>query len=452
MPRYPQRVLLVHPGVNGSPVGRYYPPWGILCVAEHLRRAGIEVRVADLNGEPMVTAMSDALARHEPTIVGFTGKMGLAAHRLRQAIDTVLEHDRSLPIAVGGPLVSSFPDRRKELWSGVRAVFLGDGERAFTEWVIAGCPEGSFRGKDTVDLDVAGIPSFWDELREYVWPPGHFRNMRVPSVHVASSRGCTGGCRFCYLSNPHQGRRFRWISTERLFEDLDRLSERFGARGFYFVDDCFLDTRRCRLAEIERAQARRGSPYRFGCDVQLRDLDDLDNLGRMHRAGFRCIYVGIEAASARVRSRLGKTRLQRDVGDAVERVMSMGFRVHASIGMGWPGERAREMEETLALIDRLPELPFDAFSYHPLPSVPLTSEARASFGVPTPDPRSEPYEDYCEHIWNYSSIPNERFQEYWVKLIARRNERYKRLCGFSLPGPPSLPSPSRKTRRPRCQA
>jgi radical SAM superfamily enzyme YgiQ (UPF0313 family) len=208
------------------------------------------------------------------------------------------------------------------------------------------------------------------------------------------------------------------------------MSDRLGVTGFYFVDDCFLDRPPKRADRLCELLIERGSPYRIGCDVQIDDLENTELLGRMYKAGFRCFYVGIEAASEAVRRRLGKARISDNLARITERVLDMGYLIRASIGIGWPSETESEMEQTLELIDQMPNLLFDAFRYLPLPGVPLTTYwSRQPYAVRDDLISQMPFEDYSEYNANYSSIPADRFEYFWAEMIKRRDERYRRYFG-----------------------
>jgi radical SAM superfamily enzyme YgiQ (UPF0313 family) len=145
----------------------------------------------------------------------------------------------------------------------------------------------------------------------------------------------------------------------------------------------------------------------------------------MYQAGFRCLYIGLEAASTQVRRRLGKAHPGEPVVDAIRRVLDLGFFLHASVGIGWPGESEEEMSMTLALIDQIPGLAVDAYCYHPLPGTPL-SKHQTAYGA-SPNSCRQPFEDFSEFHRNYSEMPDTVIESLWQELIERRDERYNRL-------------------------
>ncbi|MFD5830517.1 B12-binding domain-containing radical SAM protein [Lentzea sp. NPDC060358] len=423
-----QRVLLVHPGIYTDADPRSFPPWGAISVGHVLRAAGHEVLVLDLNGQDVATALTAALESFDPTVAGFTAKQGLGAVRFREGVDFLARVTPGLPVIAGGPLVSTFPDPESPLWRGVRALVLGDGEDVTARWVgAAERPSGLVHGDEPPNLDAVGIPVWWPGLPSYVHPAESWPGMGVPGLHVASARGCTRRCTFCYLNAHHPDARFRFISARRLYTDLAELSETTSATGFYFVDDCFIDRSQRRAEEFCALNTSDGSPFRYGCDVQLTDLDrHMGLLATMHDAGFRSLYVGVETASAATRKRLGKGSIRRSAVDVLNAALDAGFTIRASIGIGWPGETGADARATLALIDAVPRLAFDAFKYYPLPGTPLGESsywARARTELSPQEYAETAGNDYSEHNANFSEIADADYEALWQEMRLREDER-----------------------------
>jgi radical SAM superfamily enzyme YgiQ (UPF0313 family) len=380
-----------------------------------------------MNGEDISARIGEVLEAFEPTVIGITAKLGNGARRFRAVVKELADRAAGVPIAAGGPLVSSFPDPGLPLWNSVRGLFWGDGEESFPTWVATGCPTTIWpRPAEVANLDSVGIPTWWDGLGEYVWPSDHWPGLAVRAVHVSAARGCTRRCTFCYLNTNYPTRSFRAVSPTRIVADLDRLAARWGVEGFYFVDDCLISPASRHTGHLVALLTSRGSPYRLGCDLQLHELADIPFLRSVYEAGFRSFYVGVEAASAATRRRLGKGRLAADPHTVLRRALDAGFTLRASIGIGWPGESVAQVLETIALIEQLPDLMFDAFRYTPLPLVPLTKHWGAKFKGTGRDGAADIYEDYSEFSRNHSHIADEVIDELWSRMLALEAERRAR--------------------------
>jgi radical SAM superfamily enzyme YgiQ (UPF0313 family) len=432
-----RRIALIHPGVYDAWDPCAFPPWGLLCVGERARQRGWDVSVADLNGLDPASATLQLVEDLKPDAVGFTAKLGRGAFRLRQAVEAIRREHLGIHVVVGGPLVATYPDPTLPLWRGVDALVWGDGEDALIAWAEEGFPSSRLYGPTETDLDTVGIPSWWDGLSEYVHGPEFWPNMGVRAIHVAASRGCTGRCTFCYLNTQYPSHRFRQVSPDRMLADLDRMHEKLDVDGFYFVDDCFIDKPPARVRQLCNALIARGSPYRFGCDIQLRDLEDTELPLMMHRAGFRSLYLGLEAASAVVRHRLGKGLCRGSVEQSIRRTLDLGFVIRASIGIGWPGETTGEIEATLQLIDSIPGLAFDAYRYLPLPGAPLTRLWARRDGKRQELLSAETlgFADYSQYNSDYSDLPAGQLEPLWAELRRREAERLTTYVQGAQPSP-----------------
>ncbi|NUT48511.1 MAG: radical SAM protein [Saccharothrix sp.] len=423
-----ERLLLVHPGIYDDDNPLAFAPWGAITIGHALRKAGHEVLVLDLNGQDLRAALTESLAAFSPTVAGFTAKQGVGARRFRECVDHLNEVAPDLPIVAGGPLVATFPDAASPLWRGVRTLVLGDGEQTLVDWLATpDRPAGLRHGVEPPDLDDVGVPDWWPPLPSYVSPGELWPNMGVPGMHVASARGCTRRCTFCYLNSHHPNARFRFVTAPKLYADLQALHARTGAAGFYFVDDCFIDRTQQRVLDFCARNTADGTPFRYGCDVQLTDLDrHPDLLATMYRAGFRSLYVGVESAAAATRKILGKGSIAQQTGAALDRALDLGFVIRASIGIGWPGETAADARATLALIDAVPRLAFDAYKYYPLPNTPLGERSHWSAARSTMSPEElaeSAGHDYSDHNDNYSEIEDAEYEVLWRELRAREDER-----------------------------
>ncbi|MCF6377991.1 B12-binding domain-containing radical SAM protein [Nocardioides KLBMP 9356] len=433
-------VLLVHPGIYNDFNPLAFPPWGALSVASHLRAHDINTVVADLNGQDIYASMTALLREHAPAVVGFTCKLGLAARRFREAVECVRrERGDDVRIVAGGPLVSTYPDPLHPLWDSVDNLLLGDGESALLTLLTD--PEGANHSAHSeVDLNEVGWGMWWPELGDYVRPAEYWPNMNARGMHVASARGCTRRCTFCYLNTHVPGKRFRYVGAERLFDRLIDLRETFNTTGYYFVDDCFIDRGQHRLNDFIEVNRSHGNPFVYGCDVQLPDLADPATLERMHTSGFRCLYLGIEAASPAVRKSLGKGSVREPVETLVNRALDMGFLIRASIGIGWPGETLEEMKATVDLIGRVDRLAFDAYKFFPLPGTPLGESAywaaRRDMALTKDQLLEDSYADYSEFNANYSGVPDAELEEVWGHMLDLEQSRLAAYAATPMFPPP----------------
>jgi len=129
----------------------------------------------------------------------------------------------------------------------------------------------------------------------------------LPEVNIQGSRGCYGGCTFCYV-NPFYGPESRWRgrSPENIVAEMDEIIEERGRREFYFTDPNFFgpghkgQERALRLASL--LQLRN---VRFGLEARVNDIHD-KTIGALVEAGLRHILVGLESGRDQSLRRMNK--------------------------------------------------------------------------------------------------------------------------------------------------
>lgn len=424
--RASQRALLVHPGVSDSPLALPYAPWGALSLGTALSARGHEVVALDLVGLDARQSIRAAVDDFAPDVVGFTGKMGVAARRMGEMIDEVRSMRPETRIAVGGPLVSAFPDSDLSLWEDVDALFLGQAEASFTHWVDEGCVRSGIVEPEAFDLDAIGIPWHWDQLAAYVMPPRQAPGFSVPTLHVSGARGCTRRCGFCYLSTHLPGAGLNGVSAARLLRDMGEIARATGALGFCYTDDCLVDAGRTRINALSTGLRQLGSPYELGCSIQLSLLKDTALLRQMRDSGFSYLYVGVESANPAVRQRLGKDDAGDEAADVLQNAVDLGFFVQCSVGLGWPGETEAEAVSTLELVRTAPGVLFDAFRFLPLPGTPAFGQLVDS-GLLQVRKTDLPFMDFGDNDLNLTSMDDSTLNHAWAELLRLRDERYLEL-------------------------
>ncbi|MFZ5642860.1 MAG: B12-binding domain-containing radical SAM protein [Bacillota bacterium] len=163
--------------------------------------------------------------------------------------------------------------------------------------------------------------------------------LRLPEINIEGSRGCYGGCTFCYI-NPYYGMgthrqrkgdtppaeecpqfgcrrnvpdseergytRWRGRSPENIIAEIDRLIAETGKRDFYFVDPNFFGPgQQGRERALRLASLLKDRYIRFGIEARVNDIRD-ETIGPLVEAGLRNILVGLESGRDESLKRLNK--------------------------------------------------------------------------------------------------------------------------------------------------
>jgi anaerobic magnesium-protoporphyrin IX monomethyl ester cyclase len=321
------------------------PPLGLLYMAATVRAAGFDVRIVDVGAERISYAGVRA-------IIGATRPwaVGIAAMtlQLQGALDVaklVREHDRRVPIFLGGPHISSdegFVSRHASLFDhGI----TGEAETTFPESLLTlrdgGVVPQLQKGRAPEDPNEIPFPDrTLIDQRRYLRPYSYL-----------VTRKCPFTCSFCSLPAATGKPRFRTVDNlmAEIRADLPR------SKGYFsFSDDTFTLNKKfvrefCQRVVDERLKLR------WRCATRVDVLDE-DLIVGMKKAGCEYIGFGLEAGNERVRQEvIGKGRFSNErIRDIVLACRKHGVVPNAFFMLGNPSETEADLEETADMIMSLP--------------------------------------------------------------------------------------------------
>jgi Fe-S oxidoreductase len=131
--------------------------------------------------------------------------------------------------------------------------------------------------------------------------------LRLPEVNLQGSRGCYGGCTFCYI-NPFygQGSLWRGRTPENIIEEIDELIAKHKVEAFYFTDPNFFGPgERGQQRALRLAALLKPRNIRFGIEARVNDIHD-ETVSVLVEAGLCNILIGLESGSDRSLKRINK--------------------------------------------------------------------------------------------------------------------------------------------------
>jgi radical SAM superfamily enzyme YgiQ (UPF0313 family) len=349
-------VLLINPpwhlrsGNLWKPIASCYPSLALATLAAYLERFGAAVEIVDMQAQG---GTLEQIASSHPDVVGITATTVVAA----QAHAVARQARRSWPaamIVMGGVHPTVAPAETLED-PAVDIVIRGEGELSLLR-LIAGhdprtIPGVVFREGGQVwqhpeldaitDLDALPMPAYHLlPMRLYHPPLGGA--LRWPSISMVTSRGCPGRCTYC---NSARSRKLRFRSAEKVVQEVELLTRRFGIREVGFYDDTFCANRR-RVREICRLLRQREISITWTCMSRI-NYADPETLALMAAAGCHMICYGVESASPDVLLRIRKNLDLDQVAPVVRMTRRVGIRVRLSFMFGNPGETVETMERSI---------------------------------------------------------------------------------------------------------
>jgi radical SAM superfamily enzyme YgiQ (UPF0313 family) len=352
---------------------------GPALIGAHLRNHGHEVELLRIGpSESLVSAV----ARVQTTAPDLLG-LSLTLRQWPRAREVVSEIRSKLEIPViAGGLFPTFAPETVLSAEGFDFVCIGEGEAAARDLLDAlargseGIPpipnirhrngQGPPLRPPIAALDDGPFPAR-DLLDE-----GH------GIVHMVTRRGCPFSCAHCSAGSYRDlygGGYLRDRSPENVLAELRSLGESGGLGYVIFLDDTF--NRRPQWLRRFLPRFRREIGAGFSIHARADGMDS-ETLSLLAESGCRHIVYGVESGSERVRreilNRPGSNealhRVFRETHDA-------GMIVTANFMFGIPGETADDIEQTLALIERLAPDDFGFFRFHPFPGTRLHDRCRA---------------------------------------------------------------------------
>jgi radical SAM superfamily enzyme YgiQ (UPF0313 family) len=335
---------------------RVEPHQGTLALATALEQAGHHPSVIDLAVCPAYLAaelVPDADCYAFPTFTLTYPDTQDFVSKLRPL------HSDALFVA-GGPHASALPELVLEDFD---VAVVGEADEDIVEIADAiadGRPPapGTVRRPKAPDVSQLSIvdPDRFVNLDDY-----HRRVDGEPAVSLVSSRGCPHRCAFC--NSTVLGSKFRPRTLESVEREI-RLHLGRGRHSFRFNDDNFA-ANPGRLRELARRLERLEVAFR--AFVRADDLAGPGVADLLARAGAVHVSVGVESLSDWTLRLMRKRETASEILRGLECACRAGLRVRIYLIVGFPGETAESVKETLEGLVSAPFHEFSIYNFCPYP-------------------------------------------------------------------------------------
>ena len=220
--------------------------------------------------------------------------------------------------------------------------------------------DGSSVRRNPFSLSTGPIRPDFNGLRleDYIWRPDEFMHTLVPEGAPGRERevlmlpvqfiiGCPNRCAFCTAS---AGIRLNAMKPREAVRMLAGLSEEYGTGDFYFLHPTLNISRKYIHALCDEI-------IRLGLDLRWTDCARINHLDRetvtkMRRAGAVRLVIGMETASSRLLSIIGKEVKVEDVEETFRTCHEEGIFTSIEIITGLPQERDGDVQATVDFLGR----------------------------------------------------------------------------------------------------
>jgi anaerobic magnesium-protoporphyrin IX monomethyl ester cyclase len=351
------------------------PDLGLGYLASALREMGHDVSIRDWNIDQSADAFKDVIKRIQPAIVGikvFTKDAAAA----KKTMSIVRESFPSATIIIGGPHPSaSEPGELMEELHECHFAIRGEAEASLPSLLNLIATNHRDTSKGISDEKYREIPGLvWkgingevfsnppslvgdlDRLPLPAWDLLHPQNYRIRmlgstkdhgfTAPIITSRGCPGRCSFCSAYSI-SGKRIRFRSAKRVFQEMKILYDSYNVRKFMFLDNCFTAIRK-NLVELCELIISNDIDIEWDCVCyeKLSNLND-KTLALMYKAGCRMIHIGVESGSQATRVIMNKACDLQEIGEKASLFRKHGIKLCSWFMIGFPQETLRDTLQTI---------------------------------------------------------------------------------------------------------
>jgi anaerobic magnesium-protoporphyrin IX monomethyl ester cyclase len=294
-----------------------------------------------------------------------------------QVIAVIKARHPNLPVIVGGPHVSFEPTHTLKHFSLIDYIAIGEGEKTLTEWLIKIADGAGPSGM----RDVAGL-GFLDESGEPVItsPRAKFTDInelpdpafdllirsnaptgRKAAFPLVCSYGCCFYCTFCAADHGN----YRYMSPERVVNQIKRAQEQFGAEYFAIRDSFWPPSSKwldqfCTLIEEQDIQIQ------FHFETRAGTLT-IDQWERLKRIGARAVAVGVESGDPNILKSIRKSISIKQARQTFEDLHRAGLLSVAFFMVGNQGENRETIRASERLAHELNPTLLSLATFRPLP-------------------------------------------------------------------------------------
>jgi radical SAM superfamily enzyme YgiQ (UPF0313 family) len=229
---------------------------------------------------------------------------------------------------------------RGESASNTRGIAYMEGDqvvRTAPMPVIENLDEIPFPTWDQID-----VTKYWDSSK------------RHPYITIISGRGCPNRCTFCFWPQVMHGRRYRLRSAKNVVDEMEYDLKLFPNLKEIMFEDDTLTADRKRASQICDEIMARGIHKKVSWAANARaDLDDLELLKKMKRAGCRMFVTGFESGNPEILKTIHKNTTIEKMRLFSKLCKKAGILVHGCFMIGLPGETKATARETINLTKML---------------------------------------------------------------------------------------------------
>lgn len=245
---------------------------------------------------------------------------------------------------------------------------------------------------------------------------------------TVTARGCPYRCAFCN-SSAIWGSRMRYRSVANVVEEIEATKDCFGTTYFHFFDDVFT-VNRLRTQRLLQLMIDRDVHVRYWCNTRL-DMLDQELLDLLVQSGCDNLSIGIESGSDRILRSINKGISRSTIEEKLRILEHSGVRWSAFFMIGFPEERAEDLELTLDLMQQVNPPHGIIFSiFTPYEGTPLYEDCKSLGLIPKDVGDWSRFSHQSPENYFVPDVPRELFGEYIKRAVGIADKSRKHADGL----------------------
>lgn len=272
-------------------------PIGVAHVIGALHNHGHRCDHIDILASNGYSALEEELKTNQYDIIGVSIRNidnvdSAAPEGKLEDIARVMQYVRqysTAPVVLGGPGFSIMPQQILDYLKADYGI-VGEAEEAFPE-LINKILRGEHLDKRLFSQSLKNYPDCQPHYSETVTP---FYVEHGGMLNIQTKRGCSYGCSYCSYPTI-EGKRLRYRDPEKIVEEIEILTKKYGARYIFFTDGVFNDPKEHYLL-IAEALIQAGNTTPWCAFFRPQNLDR-KKLRLLKKSGMAAIELGTDAAT-----------------------------------------------------------------------------------------------------------------------------------------------------------
>ncbi|MBO44575.1 MAG: hypothetical protein CMM28_12695 [Rhodospirillaceae bacterium] len=326
---------------------------------------------------------AEEILRGNPDIIGFSCYIWNMENTVN-ICDRIKEIKPEITIIVGGPDVSSVPEKTLEKFPSIDVIVCGEGEETFRElihyWENIGYIEininiSSINGiafRENNGIIITNKRPFIDELDII---PSPYLNGCVDlsnesrTILFETYRGCPFKCSFCYYPKDY-GQLLHKFSMNRVEENIKEILSS-NAKEIFLMDPTFNIPKK-RAKEILKLIKKYRTNTDLSVTVELRvDLLDKEIMNLLKEANITVIEVGLQSSNIDVMSAVDRKQSTKLISENVKYMQNLGIETVIQLIYGLPNETTNTYLDSIDYGVSLDASKVEPYQLQLLPGTPM---------------------------------------------------------------------------------